>query len=219
MPAIQVARTDTFEQQRQKINQIGSAIFNISAGGSDLSTGNLKLGNGTVSDPSLSFTSDASLGLYKSGPKTIGYVVDGKKIIDISPDTFYSYKDLVLQKRILNSGGIAISNDGTNYYPGTYNGVALIGGTGSGATANISVTAFTGEIFNDGDGYKSGSYSNIELIGGSGSGATASITVASLLGDITNNGSGYVGGLYNNVPLTGGFGSGAIANITVGGEL
>ena len=51
MPAIQVARTDTFEQQRQKINQIGSAIFNISACGSDLSTGNLKLGNGTVSDP------------------------------------------------------------------------------------------------------------------------------------------------------------------------
>lgn len=78
MPAIQVARTDTFEQQRQKINQIGSAIFNISAGGSDLSTGNLKLGNGTVSNPSLSFTSDSSLGLYKSNSKTIGYVSDGK---------------------------------------------------------------------------------------------------------------------------------------------
>jgi hypothetical protein len=43
MPAIQVARTDTFEQQRQKINQIGSSLFNITAGGSDLSTGNLKL--------------------------------------------------------------------------------------------------------------------------------------------------------------------------------
>jgi hypothetical protein len=219
MPAIQVARTDTFEQQRQKINQIGSALFNISAGGSDLSTGNLKLGNGTVSVPSLSFTSDSSLGLYKSGPKTIGYVVDGKKLIDISPDTFYSYKDLVLQKRILNSGGILITNDGTNYDPGSYNDVALIGGTGNGATANIVVTAFTGEIFNVGNGYKSGSYSNISLVGGSGSGAVATITVESLDGDISNSGSGYVGGLYSNVPLTGGSGSGATANITIGGEL
>ena len=47
MPAINVARTDTFEQQRVKINQIGDQIFNVTAGGSDLSTGLLKLGDGT----------------------------------------------------------------------------------------------------------------------------------------------------------------------------
>ena len=47
MPAINVAKSDTFETQRQKINEIGSILSNISAGGSDLQTGNLKLGDGT----------------------------------------------------------------------------------------------------------------------------------------------------------------------------
>jgi hypothetical protein len=55
MPAINVARTDTFEKQRLKINEIGSQIFSISEGGSDLSTGILKLGNGTRSNPALAF--------------------------------------------------------------------------------------------------------------------------------------------------------------------
>ena len=63
MPAIQVARTDTFENQRQKINQIGDQIFSISQGGSDLSTGNLKIGDGTIAAPSLSFTSYESVGI------------------------------------------------------------------------------------------------------------------------------------------------------------
>ena len=53
MPAIQVAKTDTFETQRQKINQIGSDIFQVTAGGTDLSTGNLKLGDGTRQSLSL----------------------------------------------------------------------------------------------------------------------------------------------------------------------
>ena len=66
MPAINVARTDTFEVQRQKINQIGDQVFSISQGGSDLSTGNLKLGDGSRTAPSLSFVSDTILGLYKN---------------------------------------------------------------------------------------------------------------------------------------------------------
>ena len=61
MPAINVARTDTFEQQRVKINEIATSIFNVTQGGSDLSTGNLKLGDGTRLAPSLAFTSDSEL--------------------------------------------------------------------------------------------------------------------------------------------------------------
>ena len=67
MPAVNVARTDTFEQQRVKINEIGNQIFTVTAGGSDLSTGNLKLGDGVVSAPSLAFVNDVSLGIYRNG--------------------------------------------------------------------------------------------------------------------------------------------------------
>ena len=85
MPAIQVARTDTFEQQRVKINEIGSQIFSVTQGGSDLATGNLKIGDGTRTSPSLAFVSDSSLGIYKPDEKTIGYVSDGKKVADFAP--------------------------------------------------------------------------------------------------------------------------------------
>ena len=65
MPAVNVARTDTFEQQRVKINEIGTDLFSVTSGGSNLATGNLRLGDGTVDAPSLNFTSDNSLGLFK----------------------------------------------------------------------------------------------------------------------------------------------------------
>ena len=71
MPAINVAKTDTFESQRVKINQIASAIFNVTAGGSDLSTGILKLGDGTKPLPSLAFSNEPSLGFYRPASKTI----------------------------------------------------------------------------------------------------------------------------------------------------
>ena len=61
MPAINVSRTDTFEKQREKINQISDQIFTISQGGSDLSTGILRLGDGAVGNPSLGFTNENNL--------------------------------------------------------------------------------------------------------------------------------------------------------------
>ena len=221
MPAINVAKSDTFEIQRQKINQIGNQIFSISQGGSDLATGNLKLGDGTRTSPSLAFTSEPLLGIYKSNQKTFGYVSDGKKIIDISPSGFYSYRDLILQKRTLSDSGIALSSSGSNYESGSYSDIPLTGGSGEGATANLTVVEYLGTITNSGDGYNSGSYSTIDLLGGSGNGAVAGFSVANLELNIINSGSGYglVDGdgnrtiTYFSVPLTGGNGSGATADI------
>lgn len=214
-----VAKTDTFEIFRQKVNQIASDVFSISSGGSDLATGNLKLGDGTRTAPSLAFDSDNSLGFYKANLKTFGFVAEGKKLIDISPTAFYSFRDLILQKKVLTTEGTTVTSYGSNYDPGTYNNVPLIGGGGDGALANITVTSFTGEILSSGSGYRSGTFSNISLLGGFGTGATAGITVSPVDGDITNAGSGYTGQQYTNVPLTGGSGTGALATISIGGEL
>ena len=78
MPAINVAKSDTFEIQRQKINQIGTNLFSISQGGSDLSTGLLKLGDGSRTVPSLAFTSDATLGIFKVAQNELGFVSNAK---------------------------------------------------------------------------------------------------------------------------------------------
>ena len=93
MPAISVARTDTFEKQREKINEISNQIFTISQAGSDLSTGILKLGDGTKTVPSLAFTSAADLGLYKVGVGRFGFVSNGKNIIDFETSQVQIYKN------------------------------------------------------------------------------------------------------------------------------
>ncbi len=99
MPAINVAKTDTFERQRQKINQIGDQIFNIAQGGSDLSTGNLKLGDGTRVAPSLGFVNDNKLGVYRVGLGVLGFVAGEKNILDLSLEGGKWYNDYKLVKR------------------------------------------------------------------------------------------------------------------------
>jgi len=139
MPAINVAKTDTFEIQRQKINNIGTQIFNISAGGSDLATGELKLGDGTKTAPSLAFTSEGTLGLYKPASQEIGFVAAGKDIINYRPDGIYSFQDLYIRKRILLNSGLTIQDEGQNYDPGVYTGLDLTGGSGSNGLIDIVV--------------------------------------------------------------------------------
>jgi len=217
MPAINVARTDTFEQQRLKINQISDQIFNVTAGGSDLSTGILKLGDGTRFDPSLAFTSDAELGLFKPATDTIGFVANTKRLFDISDVNLKSYKNFLLQKNVLTTDGIVITNSGSGYDEGTYESVSFIGGTGDGGTANIEVVGFDGTILSAGSGYLDGQFSGIPLTGGTGSGAECSFTVDVIEGSITNAGSGYPPGTYSGVPATGGAGAGAEFNLIVTG--
>ena len=217
MPAINVAKTDTFERQRQKINQIGDQIFNISQGGSDLSTGNLKLGDGTRTSPSLSFVSDPSLGLYKSSNNVIGYAASSKILADFGIDSLFAYKDFVLQKRIITDGGTSIQASGSNYDAGTYADISLSGGTGDLAKSNFTVIEFDGQLTNTGLNYLPGSYSNVPLRGGSGADSIISFTVDQIDGIVGNQGSGYVPGFYTSVPLTGGSGTGAEASVTITG--
>ena len=221
MPAINVARTDTFEQQRQKINQIGTQIFNISAGGSDLSTGNLKLGDGSRTNPSLAFVSDAFLGLYKPSAKTIGYVSDGKKILDISDTGLYSFKDIIVRRNLLTTDGLSILSVGQNYDPGQYSGIAFTGGTGTGALASVDITPFSGSVTNSGRDYSPGTYTDVPIVGGTGSRTTASFDVDNLEVNITNSGSNYAPGTYVNVPLqnVSSSGSGGLATILITDEV
>jgi hypothetical protein len=219
MPAINVAKSDTFETQRQKINQIGSQIFNISAGGSDLSTGNLKLGDGTVGNPSLSFVNDAKLGIYKSGAGSIGFVSSDKKILDFEPSSVISYQDLIVRRSSLISSGLNVTDPGSGYDEGNFLNVRVTGGTGQSALATVSVVGFSGTVTSVGENYTEGSWS-ATLDGGSGTGSVMVFTVPGIVGDITNAGSGYNSGTYVNVPFTSvsGSGSNGRAIVTVSGS-
>ena len=215
MPAVNVARTDTFEQQRVKINELGSQLFQISSGGSDLSTGNLKLGDGTVVLPSLAFVNDSSLGIYRSSNGVLGFASQSKKLADLSASSTKYYKDFIIEKNSLDSLFLSIQNAGQNYDGGDYTDIPAIGGTGDSALLGLTVDGFQGAISNSGTGYTPGSYLNIPLIGGNGSGALIDFTVPQISGVVTNAGINYYPGTYNNVSLTGGSGSGMEAQVEV----
>lgn len=215
MPAINVSRTDTFEDQRQKINAIGENLFSISQGGSDLSTGNLKLGDGTLSSPSLAFASDVNLGLYKNAQNELGFVSNSKKVLDLKLEESVFYKNAVVRKNTITNSGVIITQPGSGYDIGAYSDVSLLGGSGSGSTASINVISYNGSITANGDGYTPGNYTDVFLTGGNGAGAIADVVITSVEGSITNAGSGYTDGIYSDVGLTGGSGTGVTAEFDI----
>lgn len=216
MPAVNVARTDTFEQQRVKINDISNQIFTVTAGGSDLSTGNLKLGDGLVTSPSLAFVNDVSVGLYRNGTGVLGFAAGGKKLSDLAASSVKYYRDFLIEKNSLDTLGISITNAGQNYDGGTYTEIPAIGGTGDGATFGVTIDGFDGTITNTGTGYTPGVYLNIPVISnGSGTGATFDFTVDQISGQITNGGVNYYPGSYTNIAMTGGNGLQMTGDIVV----
>jgi hypothetical protein len=219
MPAINVAKSDTFEIQRQKINDIGSILSNISAGGSDLQTGNLKLGDGSKGVPSLAFISDASLGLYRSDNQEMSWVSGGKNLITFSTDKINSFQNFNVRKRSLLQSGIEIKESGENYDTGTYTGIDLLQGSGSFATANLTVEAYEGTVTNVGSNYLSGSYSDIPLeTTGSGTDIIVEFSTIDPVFSVTNTGSGYVDGEWSSIPVTSsGNGSGLQLNLVITG--
>jgi len=220
MPAVNVARTDTFEQQRVKINTIATQIFSISAGGSDLSTGVLKLGDGSLTAPSLAFSNEEGLGFFRPDNKTLGITSTGKKLVNFTNDGFYSFKDSICQKNIISD--LVISNPGSLYDAGSFTDVQLLGGTGEDATANINVTAYIFTQTSNGAGYSFGNYNGAGLEGGSGNDdASIDFEVKGIEASVTNAGTGYGPGTYTSVPVqnVSSSGSGETATVVVGGTV
>lgn len=198
-----VAKSDTFEKQRQTINQLASDLFAIGGGGSDLSTGLLRLGDGSRTEPSLAFVNDTSVGIFRPGTKTLAFVSDGKKLHQIQNESSLYYRNVILQKNVLDTGGTEITTAGQDYDPGQYEDIAIIGGTGQAGTFNITVSDFDGTT-TPGSGYDApdsaggtggSSYSNIVLLGGNGADIRVTINYDDVTGgfsstEITDYGDG-----------------------------
>jgi hypothetical protein len=176
-----VAKSDTFEKQRQTINQVAADLFAIGGGGSDLSTGLLRLGDGTRTEPSLAFVNDTSVGIFRPGTKVLAFVSDGKKLHQIQNESSLYYRNVVLQKNILNNDGILITTQGQDYDQGDFEDIAVVGGTGQAGTFNLTVSPFdgtttpgSGYIYN-GDSLGTPTYNGVELLGGSGTGVVVNV--------------------------------------------
>lgn len=101
---------------------------------------------------------------------------------------------------------------GTGYTDGSYPALALSGGAGTGATANVTISGgivTVATIVSGGSGY---------LIGDVLTNTSSTIGAGGILtGSITAPGSLYTNGSYTSVPLTGGSGTGALATVVVSG--
>ena len=215
----QVAKTDTFEKQRQTINLIGQDLFDqVGAGDTDLAAGNIKLGDGTKTAPSLSFINQTTLGVYKPVNNTLGIANTGGDVAYFS-DNISFYKPFLGIQKILVDSGLSISGPGENYDAGTYTDVAAIGGFGSDGTLNITVDGLSGVVV-QGSGFNQGTYQNATFTGSAtGSGISVDFTVPGLadVGSITDPGSLYTEGSYSSVNFTttSGSGSGAVGDVTI----
>ena len=174
-----VAKTDTFEKQRQTINSIGQDLYDLSSGSASQTFGGIQLLDGSVSAPSFSYASENSLGFYRKTLGVLGVAASDKDVLDLSITGSVFYTDVVLRKYYIANENITVTDSGSGYSIGAYSAVPLVGGTGNGATADITVTDWVGSITNAGSSYTEGSYTSIPLqvISGSGSDAFFTITV------------------------------------------
>jgi hypothetical protein len=140
---------------------------------------------------------------------------DGLQVLEINNDGIGAGITNFVISSPLNSLGAITA--GSQYTNGTYTSIPLTGGSGYGATANITVASngvTTVTIVKDGNGY---------LVGDSLSAAPASIGNGVNTYSTITGGSLYTNGTYLNVPMINatstpaGTGSGATANITVSG--
>jgi len=196
-----VAKTDTFESQRLTINLIGQDLFSLSSGSASQTFARLLLSDGTEVLPSLSFSDEPNLGLYRSGAGGIAVTATNSNVFEFSTNGNVSYSDLTFTKYYIQNSDINITDPGSGFDVAEYTDVVLTGGSGTGAVADISVSPFVGSITNSGSGYTQGSYLSsfkLKTLTGSGSGATGTVIVSSTGNvssfTIVNFGTGFVSG-------------------------
>lgn len=189
-------------------------------------------GNGTGT--TFTFSPKQELSTTLSGEQT-NLIASSSKALAAAGGTTETISNAVLtyvsggsEKLDTVIGGLGGITAGSGYTNGTYNGVALSGGSGSGATANITVsgnkvTAVT--LVNQGVGYAANDLLGVtpNLVGGTGTGFSIPVTTIEtnrigVLGPtLTAAGSGTPSAnTYTDVLLSGGTGSGAKATVVVG---
>ena len=176
---------------------------------------------------SLAFDGDPDTGIRKQidlGDGFYDLVSNGGSVLRIAPGEVRALTDINISSSIPET--ISVGNPGTGYRPGTYTDIPVSGGSGTGLRADVTVTAFSGQVTVTGSGYTAGSFSSVAFINvqgsnqqtGTGTGGTGTITVKGIANGNIAGGSGYTENSYGDVPLQGGTGTGARATITVSGN-
>lgn len=173
-------------------------------------SGDIYLGDGANLEPSYSFITDKTLGLYKKATNQIGLSAYNGDMATFSSSAIDFYKPLTLINEQIDTFTIT---EGRGYNFGLYTNVIFDGGTGSDFTADLTV-GFSGTISSGGSGYTDAQYTNIPL-----DYASLIPGAISSLGTVTG-GSNYSDGTYLSVPLTNisSSGSSATADITITGN-
>jgi plastocyanin len=202
----EVLKTDTLEIQRQKFNQVALDIFNTLGGSAQLSVLDVGISDGLVTDPSLYFNNEVTLGIFRAGAGELSFAAGGEKPLSIKSPGAIFYKDLRVGTEGI--GSLTPTGNTNGFAAGTYI-LGVDGGSGSNGNIQFDIINYAFNI-NAGSEYVPGAYNNIALSGGSGTNATGNIIVAGIEGSITNGGTGYGDTTYSGVTLTGGTGNGDV---------
>lgn len=149
-------------------------------GGTAVFGGTVKLSDGSIDIPSVSFENQSGIGIYKDAEdieQNFAIKTAGGKAAKFSRTDISLYKDL---KNVLQQIDTFSITGGSGFTVGSYTNIPFEGGSGSGAIGDV-IVAFSVALSGGGGGYLPASgtetYSAIPITGGSGSGAEAQVTV------------------------------------------